>query len=114
MNIERENTMSTAATDFTPNAIATMALSPLRVNALFLFADTVLEAWEANPAECAADSYLFEQVTALYFPAHYVRMVGIVDGLSDADLDSMAARLEAIRAILDAIDVLSTSHTLPA
>ena len=105
---------TTSALSLTPDAIASTPLSVLRVNALFLFAETALMAWEANPTECAPDTYLSEQVSALYFPVHYVRMVGIVDDLTDADLDIMARRLEAIGAMLDAIDILSTEHFLAA
>lgn len=97
--------MSTAT--LTPTAITTTPLSVLRVNELFLFAETVLMAWEANPTGCAPDAYLSEQVSALYIPVHYVSMVGIVDGLTDSDLSTMTARLLAIRKILGLIDVLS-------
>jgi len=98
----------------TPAAITDTALSPMRVAELFLFTETVMMAWEANPAGCKPDSYLSEQVSALYFPCHYVSMVGIVPGISDADLSKMAARLEAMKLMLDAIDVMSTDAIMAA
>jgi hypothetical protein len=104
--------MSTAT--LTPAAISETPLSALRVNELFLFTETVMMAWEANPAGCAADTYLAEQVSALYFPCHYVSMVGLEAGLSDADLRTMAARLEAMKTMLDAIDVMSMAAFLAA
>lgn len=94
----------------TPASIAETALTPLRAGELLLFAETIRMAMEQNPTSCMSDTYLQEQITALYFPAE--AWTALAEGLTPEEITLTARRVLAIREQLDAICELSDAQVI--
>lgn len=93
-----------------PAQITDTPLTPLRAYELWLFADTIRLAMESNPEACMSDTYLQEQISALYFPASC--WVAPEPGQSDEDIKLIAKRLLGLKEQLDAICELSDAQVI--
>jgi len=63
-----------------------------------------------NPTSCMSDTYLQEQISALYFPASC--WTAPVTGLSKDDLTLVAQRVLALKEQLDTICELSDAQVM--